>query len=149
MDLLIPTTVNKQTKRLGLALLAALLGASCGNPPPPASQPAAPQPTAKQPAATAKEPASKPAEPQPPAQPLTHFHFAVQGGAFAKRANAEALSLRLSGKYKRTTLVTPVEVGGKAYYRVRILVETRADADALAASLARDDGLNPWIIPLP
>lgn len=136
---LAPNMLKKRTKWLGFALLAALLGASCGNPPP------HPSPPPSAPATAAKEPASQPVAPQPP----TPFHFAVQGGAFAKRANAEALSLRLSGKYKRTTLVTPMEVRGKTLYRVRILVETKADAEALVASLARDDKLSAWIVPLP
>ena len=139
MASLAPNILKKRTKWLGFALLAALLEVSCGNSPPHPSPPPSAPPTAM------KEPASTTAAPQPP----TPFHFAVQGGAFAKRANAEALSLQLSGKYKRTTLVTPVEVHGRTLYRVRILVETKADAETLAASLARDDKLSGWIIPLP
>lgn len=139
---------ERKTDWLGLVLIAALLASRCGGnapqPPPPSQPSAAPVTAAKQPES------NPPNAPQPPAvQRPAHFRFALQAGAFQSRANAEALSLQLSGRYHRTTLVTPVEADGRTLYRVHILVETRADADAVSGSLLRDEKISPWIIPLP
>jgi cell division septation protein DedD len=139
---------ERKTDWPGLILIAALLASRCGGNAP---QPPSPSQPSATPTTATKQPESNPPNaPQPPAaQTPTHFHFALQARAFQNRANAEALSLQLSGKYHRTTLVTPVEAGGRTFYRVRILVETKADADALSASLVRDEKISPWIIPLP
>ncbi len=122
---------------LALALLASLLGVSCGSEPPPRPQPAAPEAVKK--------------EPVPSQIPAPSFRprFAVQVGAFANRAGAEALAAQLSRQYHADALVAPAEVGGRTLYRVRVLVEKKADAEALAAALQRNQKLKAWIVPLP
>ena len=75
--------------------------------------------------------------------------FAVQVGAFLKRANAEALANRISSRYQRETLVAPWEVNGRTVYRVRILVETEAEAESLSARIGREQKLKTWIVTIP
>ncbi len=75
--------------------------------------------------------------------------FAVQLGAFLKRANAEALANRISSRYQRGALVAPWEVNGRTVYRVRVLVETEAEAEALSARIGREQKLKTWIVPIP
>ena len=75
--------------------------------------------------------------------------FALQVGAFLKRANAEALAKRISSRYQRETLVAPWEVNGRTVYRVRILVETEAEAESLSARIGREQKLKTWIVPIP
>ncbi len=75
--------------------------------------------------------------------------FAVQLGAFLKRANAEALASRISSRYQRETLVAPWEVNGRTVYRVRILVETEAEAESLSARIGHEQKLKTWIVPIP
>src|SRR5713226_1407915 len=98
----------RATLPLRLALLALLLGASCGKQPAPPSQPPPSVATnkMKSPEASKAEPAPGPsasgkrnegktAEVRPPeTQPAARF--AVQVGAFQNRATAEALMWRLS-----------------------------------------------------
>ncbi len=75
--------------------------------------------------------------------------FAVQLGAFLKRANAEALANRISTRYQREALVTPWEVNGRTVYRVRVLVETEPEAEALSARIRREQELKTWIVTIP
>ncbi len=75
--------------------------------------------------------------------------FAVQLGAFLKRANAEALANRISSRYQRGALVAPWEVNGRTVYRVRILVETEAEAESLSARIGRERKLKTWIVTIP
>jgi cell division septation protein DedD len=123
---------------LAFVFLTALLGAGCGNQPAPPPHPSASE-------AVKKEPAPKliavPPQPEP--------HFAVQIGAFADRARAEALASQLSNLYQQEILVAPVEVRGKTLYRVRFLVGTKAGAEALANSMLREQRLKAWVVVLP
>jgi SPOR domain len=82
-----------------------------------------------------------PQQPQP--------HFAVQIGAFPDRARAEALASHFSRLYQQTILVGSIEVRGKTLYRVRLLVRTKASAEALANSMLREQRLKAWIVALP
>lgn len=82
-----------------------------------------------------------PQQPQP--------HFAVQVGAFPDRTCAEALASHLSNLYQQEILIAPIEVRGKTFYRVRFLVGTKADAEALANSMLRGQRLKAWIVALP
>jgi ketosteroid isomerase-like protein len=75
--------------------------------------------------------------------------FAVQLGAFLKRPSAEALAKRISSRYQRETLVAPWEVNGRTVYRVRILVETEAEAESLSARIGRERKLKTWIVTIP
>jgi cell division septation protein DedD len=74
--------------------------------------------------------------------------FAVQVGAFEHRARADALSVRLADRYKKPVLTVPTLSDNRTLYRVRILVGTRAEADALALILSRNEKLETWIVPL-
>ena len=80
---------------------------------------------------------------------LLRPRFAVQLGAFLKRANAEALANRVSSRYQQETLVAPWEVNGRTVYRVRILVETEAEAESLSARIGREQKLKTWIVTIP
>jgi cell division protein FtsN len=116
-------------------LLAAILEAGCGKPPAPESRPSAPVTVANKPEPTHPL-IGTPARPQ----------FAVQVSAFEKRAHADALALQLSTRYQKPVLTTPTNVGGRTLYRVRILVDTKAEADALAVTLSREQNLKTWIV---
>jgi hypothetical protein len=59
------------------------------------------------------------------------------------------LAAELSSRYHADTSVAPVVAGGRTLYRVRVLVEKKADADALAAALQRNQKLKAWVVPLP
>jgi hypothetical protein len=74
--------------------------------------------------------------------------FAVQVAAYESRAQAEALAQRLSARQELVT-VSPADINGKVYYRVRILMETGADADRLAARLRRELEVQVWVVYLP
>lgn len=88
-------------------------------------------------------------EPHPPVQVVTAGpHFAVQVAAFAQRADAEALAARLSDLYGLQTLVAPVETDGGTQFRVRLLTETKEQAQNLADTFLRTQKLKVWIIPL-
>ena len=79
---------------------------------------------------------------------VPRHRFAVQLGAFEKRGVAEALGQELSSHYQRTMLVTPVTVRGRTVYRVRILVQTKAEAEALAARIRREEKMKIWVVSL-
>lgn len=79
-------------------------------------------------------------------EPATTPWYAVQIGAFENRAEAEAAVKSLSSTYQLETVVLPVEVNGKTLYRVRVFVETQAEAEALAARLRQEQKLQPWTI---
>jgi cell division septation protein DedD len=82
-------------------------------------------------------------------EPAVRPGFAVQVGAFVHRERAEALSSQLSERHRQLLRVTPAEVRNQTFYRVRFLVETRAEAVALAKSLRRDENLPTWIVAAP
>ncbi len=122
---------------LGFVLLAALLGTGCGSQASPPSHASASEAVKKEPAPQA---VAVPQQPRP--------HFAVQVGAFQDHARAEFLGSQLSNLYGQEILVAPAEVRGKTFYRVRFLVETKAEAEALADNLLRDQKLKSEIVPL-
>jgi len=75
--------------------------------------------------------------------------FALQVGAFDKKGDADELAFRLSTRYQETVVVAPTKMGDRELYRVRILVETQADANALALRLSRDEKLKTWVVEFP
>lgn len=75
--------------------------------------------------------------------------FAVQVGAFEHRATADALSLRLADRYKKPVLTAPTLSDNRTLYRVRILVRTRTEADALALVISHNEKLDTWVVSLP
>jgi hypothetical protein len=108
------------------------------NPPPKASPAVAPKPapTPKKPLATAKPPVE--------AGPF-HARYLLEAGSYEISSNAEGLVSRLPREYQAHTTVTPVRVRGKLFYRVRILVATEAEANALAAHLIQREKVHPRI----
>jgi general secretion pathway protein A len=94
-------------------------------------------------AASTGEPAAPVATTTTLAAPL---RFAVQVGSYDK-TEANLLALRFSGRYHLPVLTTPAQVGSRTLYRVRILVGTKPEAEALALSLLRDDHISAWVIP--
>ena len=113
----------------------ALSGRRAVSPSAPAAVPTTPEPKVE----------AKSVVVEPPVRP----GFAVQVGAFVHRERAEALSSQLSERHQQLLRVSPAEVHNATFYRVRFLVETRAEALALAKSLRRDEKLPTWIVPVP
>jgi SPOR domain len=79
----------------------------------------------------------------------TSPRFAIQVSALEDRTQADELSIKLADRYKKQVLITPTKVGNKTFYRVRILVETKPDAEVLALALRREQKLQTWIVPFP
>jgi cell division protein FtsN len=79
----------------------------------------------------------------------THPRFAIQVGALRERNQADELALQLANRYKKQVLITPTEVGDQTRYRVRVLVETKPEAEVLALALRREQQLQTWIVPFP
>lgn len=74
------------------------------------------------------------------------FRFHVQVAAPSDQATATALAKKLATTYRQTVVVDPVRKRGKTYYRIRLRVRTRAEAEELADQLRREQKLNPWIV---
>jgi cell division septation protein DedD len=123
---------------LGFLLVAASLAIGCRSAPAPESGGSAP----------------KMATEKPEVLPLvtgttTSPRFAIQVSALEDRTQADELSIKLADRYKKQVLITPTKVGNKTFYRVRILVETKPDAEVLALALRREQKLQTWIVPFP
>ncbi len=73
---------------------------------------------------------------------------AVQVAAYESRAQAEALARRLSA-HQEEVIVSPAQINGRMYYRVRIPTERGADAERLAARLRGELGVEAWVVSLP
>jgi len=61
--------------------------------------------------------------------------YSVQAGSFAAKDNAERLRDKLSGLFGQVA-ISPFATAERTYYRVRIGVRTRDEADAIARRLA-------------
>jgi cell division septation protein DedD len=70
-------------------------------------------------------------------------HFAVDSGLFQDRNNADALAARMPQQYR--TEITPMNVHGRRLYRVRTIVPSETEANALATKLAHDQNLHAHI----
>lgn len=79
---------------------------------------------------------------------LTKREVAVQVAAYESRARADALAERLAA-YGEEIEVSPVNLNGRAYYRVRILMETVPAAERLAARLRSELSVDAWVVYLP
>lgn len=77
-----------------------------------------------------------------------HPRFAVQVGAYEERAQAERVAQFFSSSHAYV-LVTQSQVGRKVFHQVRIPVETKAEAKALAARLQRESKIETWVVSLP
>ena len=104
------------------------------------------QPTPKPKSSPAKNPAttSKPPVRAAPEQ----ARYAVDAGSYTIRSNAERLVSEIPGKHQAHTSITPVKVRGKLFYRVRILVTTKAEADALSVQLLQKEKVHAVILAL-
>ena len=129
---------------LALAALALLAAAGCKRAPAAPSHPISSERIAQPPAAAT----TRDAAPAPVRISVAQPRFAVQVAAVDDRPAAEALASRLSDHFGLQTLVAPVEAKGSTYYRVRLLVGSKDDADKLAETFLRTENLKVWIVPL-
>ena len=126
------------------------LPAEAPTPRPAAATPAtpAPKPAPKPAAPAAAAPAAAKAEPAAPAPAASGVGFAVQMGAFASTAEANALRDRLRAA-GFSAIVQPVRTDKGTLNRVRVgPVSTRAEADQLKARLAGGFGAG-MVVPHP
>ena len=114
----------------------------------PSPRPAAATPAPKPAAPAAAAPAAAKAEPGAPAPAASGVGFAVQMGAFASTAEANALRDRLRAA-GFSAIVQPVRTDKGTLNRVRVgPVSTRAEADQLKARLASGFGAG-MVVPHP
>ncbi len=123
---------------LGFLLLVASFATGCRSAPAPESRPSEPN-----------TPTEKPEVLPLFAGTTTHPRFAIQVGALGERSQADELALQLANRYKKQVLITPTKVGDQTRYRVRVLVETKPEAEVLALALRREQQLETWIVPFP
>jgi len=114
------------------------------NPPPKAARNPAPAPKLKSPPAAKPAPASKPPVQAAPVQ----ARYAVDAGSYTIRSNAERLVSEMPRNHQPHTTITPVTVRGKLFYRVRVVVATKAEADALSAQLLQKEKVHAVILAL-
>ncbi len=74
------------------------------------------------------------------------FRFAVQVGAHATEAEALRQAGEVSALIGDQLNVMPAVVDGRTYYRVRLLVRTRAEAEELAERLLREHAIKSWTV---
>jgi cytoskeletal protein RodZ len=89
-----------------------------------------------------------PASKTPVQTPPFQARYAVDAGSYTVRSNADRLISEIPGKYQPHTTITPVTVRGRLFYRVRIVVATKAEADELSAELLRKEKVHAVILPL-
>jgi len=119
--------------------------------PPRTSAPARPgTSTAAEPVATPPAPApSAPAVAPPPGPAPRSAAYTIQVKAVPVRSEADALAGALTGK-GFNAYVQPVSTAAQPLFRVRVgPFRDRADAEASAARLVAEEGLETWIIALP
>ncbi|MGE0362183.1 MAG: SPOR domain-containing protein [Vicinamibacterales bacterium] len=133
------------------------VGASPGSATPPAAEPprtsaparpdtsTAAEPVATQPATAPSAPAATP----PPGPAPRSAAYTIQVKAVPVRSEADALAGTLTGK-GFNAYVQPVRTAAQPMFRVRVgPFRDRADAEASAARLVAEEGLETWIITLP
>ncbi len=131
---------------------------SAATPPPVSTEPHVivnpPSKTASLASKLAPKPKSSPAaKPPTTSKPLVQAasfqaRYAVDAGSYQVRSNAEGLVSHLPRKYQPQATLTPVRVRGTLFYRVRVVVATKADADALSAHLLQTEKVHAVILPL-
>jgi PDZ domain/SPOR domain len=82
-------------------------------------------------------------------RPETAKCYAVQVGAYSKRAEALAMLNRLTQRFSYRTTLTPLVTRDDTLWRVRMLTTSRADALKASERLLQDQGVKAWIIPIP
>lgn len=82
-------------------------------------------------------------------RPETTGCYAVQVGAYVKRAEALAVLNRLSERFSYPTTLTSVVTQDDTLWRVRMLTTSRAETLKASERLLQEQGVKAWIIPTP
>jgi hypothetical protein len=75
--------------------------------------------------------------------------YAVQVGAYGKRAEALAMLNRLTQRFSYPTTLTPLVTQDNTLWRVRMLTTSKAEALKASERLLQDQRVNAWIVPIP
>jgi membrane-associated protease RseP (regulator of RpoE activity) len=81
--------------------------------------------------------------------PETARCYAVQVGAYGKRAEALAMLNRLTQRFSYPTTLTPLVTQDNTLWRVRMLTTSKAEALEASERLLQDQGVKAWIMPIP
>jgi hypothetical protein len=81
--------------------------------------------------------------------PETARCYAVQVGAYGKRAEALAMLNRLSRRFSYPTMLTSLVTQDDILWRVRMLTTSKGEALKASERLLQDQGVKAWIIPIP
>jgi membrane-associated protease RseP (regulator of RpoE activity) len=81
--------------------------------------------------------------------PETARCYAVQVGAYGKRAEALAMLNRLTQRFSYPTTLTPLVTQDDTLWRVRVLTTSKTEALKASERLLQDQGVKAWIIPIP
>jgi cell division septation protein DedD len=108
-------------------------------------EPPSAEPQARQEAASAPAPQASAPAPDVETEPAGDG-FAIQVAALGKRAEAESIVRRLSGKGYSAYLMAP-ESGKPAVYRVRVgKFKDRREAESVSTRLQKEEQFKPWIV---
>jgi len=75
--------------------------------------------------------------------------YAVQVGAYSKRAEALAMLNRLTQRFSYPTTLTPLVTQDNTLWRVRMLTTSKAEALEASERLLQGQGVKAWIMPIP
>jgi len=75
--------------------------------------------------------------------------YAVQVGAYGKRAEALAMLNRLTQRFSYPTTLTPLVTQDNTLWRVRVLTTSKTEALKASERLLQDQGVKAWIMPIP
>jgi cell division protein FtsN len=120
-----------------------------------ASSPASASAVASPPEAPVKEGPEEAPAPKPGPKPsefrstTSATRYAVDAGLFRDPANASGVVARLPAQFKPQAQITPVKMQSGTLYRVRIIVEDKDEADALAQALLTQQKLQAVVTPVP
>ena len=81
--------------------------------------------------------------------PETARCYAVQVGAYSKRAEALAMLNRLTQRFSYPTTLTPLVTQDDTLWRVRMLTTSKAEALKASERVLQDQGVKAWIMPIP
>jgi hypothetical protein len=89
------------------------------------------------------------AEAAPPKPETDSVEYAVDAGLFRDPANAAGVVKHLPAQFKPLAQITPLKMRSGMLYRVRIIVDDKGKADALAQALLTQQKLRALVTPLP
>jgi hypothetical protein len=75
--------------------------------------------------------------------------YAVQVGAYGKRAEALAMLNKLTQRFSYPTTLTPLVTHDDTLWRVRMLTNSKAEALKASEHLLQDQRVKAWIVPIP